>query len=438
MTKERIPKLVITLGIPTTISMLITNIYNMADTYFVSQISLSASGATGIVFSVMCILQAFGFMFGHGAGSNVSRSLGAKNKERASMFASTSFMLALLTGSLIGIFGLVFIEPLMLLLGSTETILPEAIKYARFIFISGPAMTLGCVLNNILRYEGRATYAMFGLTAGGILNMFMDPILIFGLKLGTTGAGLSTAISQYISLLILLYPYLKGISSSELSIKNVSKDFKDYKNIIYTGSPSLFRQSLNSITSATLNIVAKPFGDGAIAAMSIVGRCSNLIFSTALGVAQGFQPVAAFNYGSRDYKRVKEAASFTMLFGTILMVVIGTVVYLNAPLIVSMFRKDIDVISIGSMALRYICLSIVLLPFSSISNMLFQSVGKSGRALFLAITQSGLFHIPLLLILPRILGVKGIALATPIAYILAAIVALPFTLSFFKELKYKN
>ena len=180
MTQTPIPKLIIGLSIPTTISMLITNIYNMADTFFVSKISISASGATGIVFSVMAILQAFGFMFGHGAGSNISRQLGAKRVEKAKTFASTSYFLAVLMGVVIMVIGIIFLEPIMYLLGSTDTILNEAKHYALFIFIAGPAMTTGCVLNNILRYEGKATFAMVGLTAGGIINMLIDPLLIFG------------------------------------------------------------------------------------------------------------------------------------------------------------------------------------------------------------------------------------------------------------------
>ena len=207
MTETPVSTLILTLAVPTIISMMVTTIYNTADTFFVSKISVAASGATGIVFSLMAILQAFGFMLGHGAGSNISRLLGARKVANASVFLSTSFFLAIGTGFLIGLFGLLFLEPFLLLLGSTETILPEAKAYATFILLAAPAMVVSCVLNNVLRYEGIAVYAMIGLASGGILNMMLDPIFIFVLKLGTAGAGLATALSQYIGVVILLLPF---------------------------------------------------------------------------------------------------------------------------------------------------------------------------------------------------------------------------------------
>ena len=315
MTETPVGKLILTLGLPTTVSMLITNVYNMADTFYVSKISIAASGATGIVFALMAVLQAFGFMFGHGAGSNISRLLGAKKVEQAKIFTSTSVFLALAAGLLIGALGLLFPGPLMRLLGSTDTILADAKIYGGFILLSGPAMTVGCVLNNILRYEGEAAFAMVGLCAGGILNMLLDPILMFRCGLGIAGAGLSTAVSQYISAAILLTPFLRGKTVTKISLRYVTKEFSDIRNIVLTGLPSLARQGLNSVSTAVLNLQAAAFGDAAVAAMSIVGRCGNLLFSFALGIAQGFQPVCAFNYGAGKRDRVKKATWLTMLFG---------------------------------------------------------------------------------------------------------------------------
>lgn len=434
MTKTPIPRLILALGIPTTISMLISNIYNMADTYFVSCISLSASGATGIVFSLMAILQAFGFMFGHGAGTHISILLGLKDEENASKLASTSFFLAMAVGLLIGILGISFLTPFMYLLGSTDSILASAREYAFFILLAGPAMTCSCVLNNILRYEGKATYAMFGLTGGGILNMLMDPILMFGLDLGVVGAGLSTTISQYISLAILLYPFIRRRTVSRISLGSFSKDYKDSLKIMYTGSPSFLRQSLGSISTACLNLSAKPFGDAAIAAMSIVGRCSNLIFSTSLGIAQGYQPVAGFNYGSRHYSRVKQGAIFTICFDTFLIAIIGVFCYFLAPDIIALFREEAEVIMIGSESLRYLCMFIIFLPFVFVGNIMFQSTGHAIQSLILVFVQCGLFMIPLVLILPHYIGVKGIELAQPLSYLLSAIVTAPFIYTFLKEL----
>ena len=434
MRYEKIPKLIISLGIPTTISMLITNIYNMADTYFVSQISLSASGATGIVFAVMAILQAFGFMCGHGSGSNISRSLGRKDEENASRFASSGLFLSFCISLVLMIAGLVFLEPLMRLLGSTDTILVEAMNYGRFIFLAAPAMVMSCVCNNILRYEGRAVYAMVGLTFGGILNMMLDPILIFIFHLGISGAGIATMVAQYLSLFILLIPFFRNRTASRLRLSYISRNVDTFINIIVTGSPSLARQGLNSISTAMLNMMAKPLGDAAIAAMSVVGRVSNMLFSLSLGIAQGFQPVSSFNYGAGDYKRVKESTVFTIGFGTALIAVLCTLAFINAPLIISLFRSEELVIKIGSAALRLMCFGLLLLPTVSVTNMLFQGIGESKKALFVACLQSGAFFIPLVVILTRAFGVNGLICATPLSYLLAFSVALPMVVKFMRNL----
>ena len=434
MRYEKIPKLIISLGIPTTISMLITNIYNMADTYFVSQISLSASGATGIVFAVMAILQAFGFMCGHGSGSNISRSLGRKDEENASRFASSGLFLSFCISLVLMIAGLVFLEPLMRLLGSTDTILVEAMNYGRFIFLAAPAMVMSCVCNNILRYEGRAVYAMVGLTFGGILNMMLDPILIFVFHLGISGAGIATMVAQYLSLLILLIPFFRNRTASRLRLSYISRNIDTFINIIVTGSPSLARQGLNSISTAMLNMMAKPLGDAAIAAMSVVGRVSNMLFSLSLGIAQGFQPVSSFNYGAGDYKRVKESTVFTIGFGTALIAVLCTLAFINAPLIISLFRSEELVIEIGSAALRLMCFGLLLLPTVSVTNMLFQGIGESKKALFVACLQSGAFFIPLVVILTKCFGVNGLICATPLSYLLAFSVALPMVVKFMRNL----
>ena len=434
MRYEKIPKLIISLGIPTTISMLITNIYNMADTYFVSQISLSASGATGIVFAVMAILQAFGFMCGHGSGSNISRSLGRKDEENASRFASSGLFLSFCISLVLMIAGLVFLEPLMRLLGSTDTILVEAMNYGRFIFLAAPAMVMSCVCNNILRYEGRAVYAMVGLTFGGILNMMLDPILIFVFHLGISGAGIATMVAQYLSLFILLIPFFRNRTASRLRLSYISRNIDTFINIIVTGSPSLARQGLNSISTAMLNMMAKPLGDAAIAAMSVVGRVSNMLFSLSLGIAQGFQPVSSFNYGAGDYKRVKESTVFTIGFGTALIAVLCTLAFINAPLIISLFRSEELVIEIGSAALRLMCFGLLLLPTVSVTNMLFQGLGESKKALFVACLQSGAFFIPLVVILTGAFGVNGLICATPLSYLLAFSVALPMVVKFMRNL----
>ncbi len=434
MTKTPVGKLVLSLGIPTTISMLITNIYNMSDSYFVSNIDVSAGGATSIVFSLMSIIQAFGFMFGHGAGSKISRLLGQKDTNEASKFASTGFFWALFCGTFIMTAGLLFLEPLMLTLGSTDTILPYAKDYGMWILIAAPAMTTSCVLNNVLRYEGKASLAMIGLTTGGIINIILDPVLIFVLKMGISGAGLATAISQYISFSILFSIFLLNRTQSKLSVKNIDKKFKTVGVIVITGLPSLARQGLNSLSTMTLNRLSKPFEDAAIAAMGYVARTSSLIFCVGLGIGQGFQPVSGFNYGAKKYSRVKKGALFTLAIGAAFLGTLSLICFTFAPQIIGIFGNEAEVLKIGSEALRIYCSFLIFLPISVVATMLFQSIGENKKALILSCLQSGLIFIPLCIILTHYFGIKGIQWSQPIAYFCAAMFSLPIMLLFLKKL----
>lgn len=435
MTETPVKRLIIKLSVPTVISMLITMIYNMADTYFVSKISVSASGATGIVFSLMAIFQAFGFMYGQGAGSNISRRLGAKDVEAAKQFCSTAFFLAVVTSVLISIVSILFLDRLMIAMGSTPTILPYSRAYGMYILIAGPAMTTSCVMNNILRYEGRARLAMIGLTTGGLLNIALDPLFIFKLDMGISGAGLATALSQYISMAILLFVFLAHKCQCRINVKYVRLSLKFIWEIAATGFPSFIRNGLSSISTAVLNLMASPYGDACIAAMSISNRCGWLIFSVCVGIGQGFQPVCGYNYGSKKYDRVRQGINFLWLYGTIVVIVFSGLMFIYAPEVISLFRKDKEVVEIGTRVFRWLCASLVLLPTVLTANMTFQSIGKKGRALFLASCQNGLFFIPLVLVLPRFFELNGLVLSQPIAYAMAMAVSIPFLLSFRKHLK---
>lgn len=435
MTETPVAKLVIMLSIPTTISMLVTNIYNMADTYFVGKLGTSASGAVGIVFGLMAIIQAFGFMFGHGAGSIISRRLGAKDVESATRFASTSFASALIAGGMITLFGLLFLEPLMRLLGSTDTILPYAKTYAMFILIAAPFMAASCVLNNILRYEGRAAFAMVGLTTGSILNIFGDWFLMMRLGLGVEGAGISTAVSQLISFCILLFMFLSGKTQSRLSVRWITRDMSEVLLICKTGLPSMMRQGLSSISTMILNGQAGIYGDAAVAAMSIVNRICFFIFSVGLGIGQGFQPVSAFNYGAKKYDRVRKGFYFTLAAGEVLLGAVAVIGMLFPEELITFFRDDPEVIAIGSVALSVQLVSLFFQPLSVCSNMLFQSIGKNGRATFLSMLRSGLCFIPIILILSHTMGLFGVEIAQTVADIMAFFIAPPFVVSFMKKLK---
>lgn len=434
MTQTPVGRLIITLGVPTIVSMLVTNIYNMADTYFVGSISTSASGATGIVFGLMSILQAFGFMFGHGAGSNIARQLGDKNIHAAREYSSTSFWASIIAGLMIMGIGLVFMDPLMRLLGSTDTILPYARTYAFFILIAGPAMTSSCVLNNIMRYEGKAFYAMIGLTAGGILNIFGDYYLVIIRNMGIGGAGLSTTVSQYISMIILMIPYLNGKTQSRLNIRFFTHRLRVFTDIISTGFPSLMRQGLNSISTMVLNANAAVYGDAAVAAISICTRIINFLFCIAVGIGQGFQPVSAFNYGAKKYSRVKGGFMFATKLGMALMVIMAVIAFIFAEPLVRFFRDDPQVTEIGEIALRWQCISLVLMPITMYGNMLFQSIGKSAEATFLASLRSGLVLIPCVLILTWLGGLSGLEKAQAVSEMISAVITIPFVHSFFRNM----
>ena len=407
MTETPIPKLILSLAAPTILSMLITSIYNLADTFFVGQISTSASGAVGIVSSLMAILQALGFMLGHGSGSIISRSLGSQNTDAATRFASTSFFTALVFGGIITAAGLLTLPDFMMLLGSTETILPHACAYARYILLAAPIMMSSLVMNNILRYEGKASFAMIGLVTGGLLNIALDPLFIFGLGMGTAGAGLATALSQTISFCILLSMFLRGKTVSQFRITAVTHSPAEFGTILMTGMPSFGRQGLNSIGGMLLNIAARGYGDAAVAGMSIVSRIFMFIISVAIGTGQGFQPVAGFNYGAKKYHRVQQACLFTMAASFCFLSVILTACWFNAETLIRLFRDDPEVTAVALPAFRYQCFAMLLQPVIVAGNMLFQSIGKSGRATFLACCRQGVFFIPLILTLPRAFGPAG-------------------------------
>ena len=434
MTKQPVGSLVIKLGIPTTLSMLVTNIYNMVDTMFVGKLGTSASGAVGIVFGFMSILQAFGFLFGQGAGSIISRRLGNKDEDSASVVASTAFFSSMFMGLLIGILGTVFNTKMVYLLGSTDTILPYAKTYSLFIMAAAPFMTSTFTMNNILRFEGKASLSMVGLMTGAILNMVGDPILMFGLDMGIAGAGLSTAISQFISFCVLLSMFLSGKTQSKLSVRKITREFNVLFDIVATGFPSLVRQGLQAVSTMILNQQARIYGDAAVAAMSIVSRISFFIFAVGLGIGQGFQPVCGFNYGARKFSRVKEAFSFTLVAGEVLLGMFAVAGLLFSNQAIAVFRDDAEVIAFGTPALRYQCMALFLNPLIVLSNMTLQSTGQRAWATFLSMMRSGLYLIPMIYILTYTIGARGIQLAQPVSDVLSFATALPVIVNFIRKL----
>lgn len=434
MTETPVSRLILNLGIPTTISMLITNIYNMADTYFVGMVGESAQAATGILFTVQAIMQGIAFMLGHGGGTYIARALAKKDTQEATTYISSCFFTGGSFGIIIGVLGLLFLEPLVRFLGSTETIVPHAMDYGFWILSAAPFIICSLILNNGLRYEGKAFYAMFGLTAGGLLNIFGDYVLVMRMGMGVYGAGLATAISQVVSFLILLFMYLK-MAQSTIKISAVSKNLKLYLSVARVGFPSLIRQGLTSVTTGVLNNMTKPFGDAAIAAMSVVNRYSNFLMCVGLGMGQGFQPVASFNYQAERNDRVKKGLLFTTTACVVLVGSLSILSLIFAEPIVAVFQKHPDVIEIGAKALRFAAFGMLFMPLSVPVNMLYQSIQQPTISSILSLVRSGAVTIPLLLIGVPLLGLTGIQIAQPTADVLAGLLSIPFILRFLHSTK---
>lgn len=424
------------LAVPTIISMLVTAIYNMADTFFVSQIGTSASGAVGVMFSAMAMIQAIGFTLGMGSGNYISRSLGNRNGDAADQSAATAFFTALIIGTLITVFGLLFLKPLVYLLGATETIAPYAMDYGKYILIAAPFMMSSFVMNNILRAQGNAMYSMIGITAGGILNMVLDPLMIFGLHMGIAGAAVATMMSQMISFIILFYQCNFREGSIRLRLTSFTPTLKMYGEILHAGLPSFCRQGLASVATVILNFAAGPFGDSAIAAMSIVARFMMFINSALIGFGQGFQPVCGFNFGARRYDRVLEAFWFCVKVAVAMLTCFGIIAFVvSRPIITAFRREDLEVIRIGTLALRLQILTLPLQAWVIMVNMLTQSIGYGFRASLVAMGRQGLFLIPALLSLPRIWGVLGVQLAQPVADGFTFVLATVIVIRVLEELK---
>ena len=423
MLETPIPPLIGKLAVPTIISMLVTSFYNMADTFFVGKLGTSATAAVGVAFPVMAVIQALGFFCGHGSGNSISRKLGAQQNESAGELAATGFYGGLLLGCLVLTAGFLFLTPLSRLLGSTDTILPYTEEYLRIILIGAPFMTSQFVLNNQIRFQGNALFAMIGVGTGAALNIILDPVLIFHFHLGISGAALATIISQFVGFLLLL----AGVHFSScvpIRLKNVRFNRKRLIEIAGGGLPSLFRQGLGSVATMTLNIAANPYGDAAIAAMSVVSRINLFAISALIGFGQGFQPVCGFNYGAKKYSRVREAFWFCVKVSTVFLLFVAILGYLFSGHLIGIFRDDPKVIQIGTTALRFQCATLILNGWVIMNNMMTQTMGKTLYATLLASARQGLFFIPALLVLPRVVGLLGIQMAQATADVCSMILSL--------------
>ena len=434
MTEIPVSRLICRLALPCIISMLVTSFYNMADTFFVGMLkSNSATGAVGVVFSLMAIIQAVGFFFGHGSGNFISRELGKQNYEEASNMAATGFFSALAAGTLICVLGELFLEPLAMLLGSTATILPYTKAYLRVILFGAPWMTASLVLNNQLRYQGSAAYAMVGIASGAVLNIALDPLLIFTFDLGVAGAAWATIVSQFVSFCLLLAGCAKG-GNLHIHIARVQLRLPYYIQIVRGGLPSLARQGLASVAAICLNRAAGPYGDAAIAAMGVVQRIMMFGGSAMIGFGQGFQPVCGFNYGAKLYHRVKEGFWFCVKTSFGFLLTVSALGMIFAPELIALFRDDPEVVQIGTAALRFQCATLSLSSWIVMSNMMLQTIGKTAGATFLAMSRQGVFFIPLVYLLSRTLGLPGVEMTQAVSDVLTLVCAVPIQLRALREL----
>lgn len=434
MMEMPIPKLITSLALPTILSMLVTSAYNLADAFFVAKIGASATGAVGVVYAVMAIIQAIGYTLGLGAASVISRLLGEKQGEQASQTAAVAFYCSLAAGIIITASGLFFNEKIMQLLGATETILPLAAQYGTYIFWSAPMMCASFVLGCLLRAAGKATRSMVGLCLGAILNIALDPLFIFTLNWGISGASLATLFSQTVSTVVLLFPFFRRNSMFRLHPKFIFRRGGTYIAILKAGLPSFCRQGFASISTAFLNNSARTYGDAAVAAMAVVGRISLLTLSLMIGLGQGFQPVVGYNYGGKNYRRVRKSFGFSLIAGTVLLTILGVTGFLFAPQLMALFCADNkDIIDIGSFALRAQCVLFPLQSLIILSNMLLQATEHPWQASILSAARQGIFFLPLILILPSVIGLKGVQLTQPVSDVLTAILCIPFLILFFKK-----
>ena len=435
MTTEPVEKLVLSLAIPSIAIMLISALYNMADTYFVSSLGTSEVAAVGIAFPLMALIQAMGFFFGQGSGNYMARALGAQKTEDASRMAATGSISGFIFMAILSAAGLIGITPLVSILGATETIRPHAIEYIVFILIASPWMVAAMVLNQQLRFQGSASIAMVGMLSGAILNIFLDPLFIFVFGMGVKGAAIATMVSQIVSFFILLCYGCTRQENIPIKLKHFSPSISRYIEMIRGGIPALIRQGLMSIASIIINNFAGFYGDAAIAAISIVNRLCMFAGSAIIGFGQGFQPVCGFNYGAKLYDRVKKSFWFCVRICSIGLFVICITMAIFAPEIIALFRKDdLDVIAIGTRGLRLNCISLPFMAIVIMCNMLTQTMGKAMEASIVASARQGLFLIPNIFILGPLVGLLGIQLCTPVADFLSLAIAIPILIRTMRSL----
>lgn len=434
LTQAPVHRVIGAMAIPTIISMLLTSMYNLVDTFFVGKINTQSTAAVGVVFSVMFFIQAFSFFFGNGSGNYISRQLGAQNTKDAEVMASTGLFYTLVFSLIVMLLGWIFLEPISILLGSTPTILPYTRQYLGISLLGTPFIMGTFCINNQMRFQGFTKYSVYGAISGSIINCLLDPVFIFVFSMGVSGAAVASVIGQICGFVIMLIMSQKeGVI--HYTHRRISFEGRFVKEIIAGGTPSISRQGLASVSTIALNSVAGNYGDAAIAAMSIVTRISMFIFSVIVGLGQGFQPMCGFCYGAKLYDRVKEGFWFGTKIGTLFLLFWSVVLIIFSGEVVSLFRDDPEVIAIGIPALRYQMIIFPACSFMMMANMMMQTCRKTIRANILAASRQGLFFIPLIFVLPYFYGLFGVEICQAVSDVISLIVTIPIVWSAFKEMR---
>lgn len=433
MLNKPVEGLVCTMAVPTIITMLISAFYNMADTYFVGQLDTISTAAVGLALPLMNVIQAIGFFFGHGSGNYISRKLGEGDTNSAAVMSDTSVVMSGTLGVILAVCGAVFLQPMTILLGATPLLLDVAEKYAAILLVGVPVLMMSFTINNQLRFQGNAFKGMAGMATGSVLNVILDPVLIYGLKLGVTGAALATVISQLVSFTILL------VMSGRLPLRKPRIKFSGevFYAIAKFGTPSLFRQGIMSIASICLNNVAGLYGEAVIAAVSVVNKIVMVGAFVVIGFGQGFQPVCGFNMGAERYDRVRKMFLFCIKASTVFMTIYSIIVFIFTPQLIAFFRNDPEVISAGIPILRFQCVSGCLQGIIIMTNMLMQNMGRTLISSILAVSRQGLFFIPLLYILSMNFGLFGLQMTQAAADLLTVFLTIPFTVMAIRDLNKK-
>ena len=433
MTESPVRQLVMKMAVPTVISMLVIALYNIIDAFFVGHLSTEATAGVGVSFAYMTFINAFGFFFGHGSGNYISTALGAKKYDDAEKMAATGFLSSMGFGTIAAVVGLFFLTPLSRVMGATPDIVPHANDYLLFILIGTPFMMSSLTLNNQLRLQGNASYAMIGITTGAVLNIFLDALFIYGFDMGVMGASLATCISQMTGWLILLLGTERS-GNVHIRIRNFTPSLRSYIDIFNGGAPSLMRHVFVCTSTIMLNRYAAYYAApgteaSAIAAFAIVSRIMMFAFSIILGLGQGFQPVCGFNHGAGLHERVRKSFIFTTNISTIILIITSLAFAIFAPDLIKIFRsEDVELVKIGTRVLRWQCIAFPLIGVSTVTNMMYQTTRKTLIATLLSMGRQGIFFIPTIMILPLFIGLQGVEMTQAIADALTFLLALPFAI----------